>query len=278
MGMGGVVAAASSAQGSLKKLIRLRLTEERDVPWLDDKSYLRVFALADLCPREEVLAATLKVERRRVVDPDLNMIFAYGHALHHILQNKVLANTGALLGVWRCVDCAKKFGSFSLNVGRDQTLVRKPKKCECSSEEFHYQEQHFVNEEFRIGGHPDGFLVLQGMPGMGIVECKSIGARGAWEVRQTPNMGHAIQAQCYLWLTGLQWAKILYWEKGTNGLAALIEHTMERDEDSIERIKSLIMSIWNGISTELPPDRVCVSDVCPRAVKCALAKPCFNKT
>lgn len=276
MGLGSVVAAASSAQGSLKKLIRLRLAEDREVPWLDEKSYLRVSALADLCPREEVLASTFKVARRRTVDPDLALIFAHGHALHYILQNKVLAETGALLGIWRCVECAKQFGKLDGNISESQTLVRKPKKCECGCEDFHYREQHFINEEYRIGGHPDGFLVLQGMPGMGIVECKSIGSRGAWEVRQTPNVGHVVQAQCYMWLSGLQWAKILYWEKGGNGASALIEHTIERDEDTLDQVRLLIRSIWDGISIGHYPQRICTSASCPRTAKCALVGPCFE--
>jgi hypothetical protein len=276
MGLGNVVAAASSAQGSLKKLIRARLVEDREVPCLDAKSYLRVSALADMCPREEVLASTLQITRRRVVDADLGLIFAHGHALHYILQNKVLADTGALLGVWRCVECAKQFGKLGANIQEDQTLVRKPKKCDCGCEDFHYREQHFINKEYRIGGHPDGFLVLQGMPGMGLVECKSIGSRGAWEVKQTPNVGHVVQVQCYMWLSGLQWAKILYWEKGGNGSTALIEHTIERDEETIERVKSLILSIWNGIATGLYPQRLCLSATCPRAAKCAVVGPCFE--
>lgn len=277
MALGNVVAASSAAQGSLKKLIKLRLVEDREVPCLDDKSYLRVSALADLCPREEVLASVFEIARRRVVDSDLALIFAHGTALHWVLQNQVLANTGALIGVWRCVECAKQHGFLDGDLSQSQTLVRKPKKCDCGCEDFLYREQHFINEEFRIGGHPDGFLILQGMPGIGIVECKSIGSRGAWEIKSTPNMGHVVQAQCYMWLTGLQWAKILYWEKGGYGSSALVEHTVDRDEDTIEQIKTLIRSIWNGIATGLYPERICTSSTCPRAAKCALSGPCFSE-
>lgn len=276
MGLGDVVAAASTDQNSLKKLIRLRLAEENVVPWLDDKSYLRVSALADLCPREEVLASALKAPRQRLIEADLGLIFAHGHALHWVLQNRVLAATGALLGVWRCVECAKQFGACTPPVAETQSLVRKPKVCACGCKEFHYQEQHFINEEFRIGGHPDGFLVLPGLPGLGIVECKSIGSRGAWEVKQAPNMGHAVQAQCYMWLTGLKWAKILYWDKGGHGTTALIEHTLERDEDSIQSIQAVIRSIWNGIASGLYPERICTAADCPRAQKCAMAGPCWQ--
>lgn len=278
MGLGDVVAAASSAQGSLKKLIKLKLHEEREVPWLDDKSYLRVSSLAMMCPRAEVLAAKHQIVRRDVVDADLAMIFAHGTALHYILQNEVLAETGALVGIWRCVECAKQFGKLDGDITVSQTLVRRPKKCDaCGCEDFLYREQHFVNEEFRIGGHPDGFLIMQGYPGMGIVECKSISSRRAWEVKSTPDIGHVVQAQSYMWLTGLKWAKILYWEKGGNGAQALIEHTVERDEGTILGIQRMIRSIWDGLRDGSLPERICANSTCPKAKDCKLTKLCFSE-
>jgi hypothetical protein len=277
MGLGSVVASAAATQGSLKKLIRLRLGREEKVPYLDEKGYLRVSALADLCPREEVLASTLKFVRMRTIDADLGMIFAYGTALHWILQNKVVGDTGAFYGVWHCVVCAAQYGAPAPNLQAAQSLVRRPKACICGCEDFHFREQKFVNEEYRIGGHPDGFLVLQGMPGLGIAEFKSVGPRSAWEVRSTPNLGHVIQVQTYLWLTGLQWGKILYWEKGGHGMSALFEHTVDRDEGTIESIQRTIRSIWNGVQSEILPDRVCTSSDCPRASKCQLKNACFEE-
>lgn len=277
MALGDVVTAASAAQGSLKKLIRLTLHEERVIPALTDTSYMRVSSLASLCAREEVLASRLGAVRRDVIDADLKLIFAHGTGLHYVLQNEVLAATGALIGVWKCVDCATTFGKLDGDVGRSQTLVRRPQKCECGSEDFFYREQHFVNDEYRLTGHPDGFLVMQGFPGMGIIECKSISSRRVWEVRHTPDLGHVIQSQAYMWLTGLQWAKILYWEKGGFGSTALVEHTIERDEETIDRIKTLLKSIWTGVATGAMPQRICETSTCPRAQKCSLVEPCFEK-
>ena len=277
MGLGSVVAAAASAQGSLKKLIRARLAHEEEVPYLDEKGYLRVSALADLCPREEVLANSLKFVRTRKIDADLAMIFAHGTALHWVLQNKVIGDTAALVGVWRCVDCAKQFGAPADNLQQAQTLVRRPHRCECGCTDFIYREQRFVNEEYRIGGHPDGFLILHGMPGLGIPEFKSVGPKAAWQVRDTPNLGHVIQLQTYFWLTGLQWGKLLYWEKGGYGMQALFEHTVERDEETIEGIKKTIRSIWDGIAIGTLPERVCTSIDCPRAQECQLKNACFEE-
>lgn len=277
MALGDVVTAASSAQGSLKALIRASLREENDIPFHTDKSYLRVSALANMCPREEVIAASRLIVRKDVIDADLKLIFAHGTGLHHVLQNEVLAETGALLGVWKCVDCAAQYGKLEGDIAVSQTLVRRPAKCKkCKSEEFFYREQHFINEEYRIGGHPDGFLVLQGYPGLGIVECKSISSRRVWEVKHTPDMGHVVQAQAYMWLSGLKWAKILYWEKGGFGATALTEHTVERDEEAIASIKSMIRSIWQGIEGGILPERICENATCPRAKKCPLVSTCFE--
>jgi hypothetical protein len=278
MALGDVVAANAATQGSLKQLIRLRLVEENKVSWLgtEQRDRLRVSELADLCPREEVLAASLKHMRHRTVDADLSMIFAHGTALHWVLQNQVLAETGALVGIWRCIGCAKEYGKLEVPFSAS-VLVHRPEKCECGSDEFLYREQFFYDKEYNIGGHPDGFLVLPGFPGKGIVEAKSISSKGAWEVRQTPNMGHAIQAHCYMWLTGCQWAKILYWDKGGHGTTALVEHTLERDEETIESIKTTIRTIWNGIKTEIPPERICTTPSCPRASKCSLKTVCFEE-
>ena len=278
MSLGSVVAKANASQGSLKKLIRLHLAEENQVPYLDENGYLRVSALAELCPREEVLASTLKFVRTRKVDADLGMIFAHGTALHWVLQNKIVGLTGALYGVWHCVKCAKQFGAPSPNLQESQSLSTRPRSCDaCGCPDFHFLEQRFINEEYRIGGHPDGFLVLPGLPGIGIAEFKSVGIKSAWEVRSTPNMGHVVQVQTYLWLTGLQWGKILYWEKGGQGMSALFEHHVERDEESIENIKGMIRSIWNGVTSGLLPQGPCTTIECPRAAKCQLKHACFEE-
>lgn len=273
-----VVAAASETSGSLKKLIKLKLKEQRTVSWLKPDSYLRVSALSTMCAREEVLATLNRAERTDKIEADLKLIFAHGKGLHYILQNEVLADIGALVGIWKCVECAKQFGSLDGELAASTTLVHKPSRCDsCSSEEFLYREQHFIDHKLRIGGHPDGFLELEGFPGLGIVECKSIATHRAWEVKHTPDIGHVIQAQSYMWLTGLQWAKILYWDKGGQGASALLEHTVERDEETIEKIKEMIVSIWKGIEANTLPDRICDTAECPRAKKCQLSDLCFEE-
>lgn len=284
MGLGSIVVQASAAEVSLKRLIQLTLIDRRETPYLDSSKSLldeggrlRVSLLADLCPREEVLAAVHKTVRRQEVSGDLGTIFAHGAGLHWALQNRVLTPTGALIGVWRCVECAKQFGKLEGDVRVSQSMVRRPRKCDCGCEDFIYREQFFINEEYRIGGHPDGFLVLPGLPGLGVVEFKSINPKGAWEVKQMPNLGHVVQLQTYMWLTGLTWGRILYWDKAGIGLSALIEHMVERDEAAIDAIKATIKSIWDGIASGFLPSRLCATSDCPRAAKCPMRKQCFEE-
>ena len=112
---------------------------------------------------------------------------------------------------------------------------------------------------------------------LGILEGKSINPKGAWEVRSCPKLDHVVQAQCYMWLTGLQWAKLVYWDKAGMGLSALIEHTVERDEETIDTVKSILKEIWSGVRFEAErlPARICERRDAPRAESCAIADKCF---
>lgn len=266
--------AASST--SLKKIIAEFMEEVEQVPWLESESWLRASGLSEICPREEVLCSLDKVPRQKKISSDLKMIFEHGKALHNQLQNSVLPQIGVILGSWSCTECGQRFGTKT-DGPVDSWAVKRPDRCSCSSTSFLYHEVFYGNKEYRIGGHPDGFLSIAGLEGLGILEAKSISPNGAWEIKNVPKLEHAIQAQIYMWLTGLTWTKILYWDKGTNGMNALTEHTMERDEETIETIKGLVREIQEGMAGGPLPERICVSKEAPRACTCAVAGPCFAK-
>lgn len=273
MGLGSVVSKAMAGSGSLKKLINERFVSERIKLPLLHGGALRASEFGDMCPREEVLVSLAKLVRKHPRDASLLMIFLHGTALHWALQNHLLPDIGVLVGRWTCLDCGAAYGDGS---DIPTSLVPKPSACACGSKDFNYRELELSNEEYRIGGHPDGFLVIPGLPGVGVVEAKSIGK--GWEVKQCPILAHAIQAQIYMWFTGLKWAKIIYWEKGANGLDALIEHHLDRDEETILKIKQAIKAIWAALEDGGPlPERLCVSASAPRAKKCCVADPCFDQ-
>jgi hypothetical protein len=272
MGLASVVKAAV-AKGTIKRVINEQYKEKRNAPPVTDIGFLRASGFASLCPREEVLRAILKRPRPEEFSADTMMTFLHGKALHWGIQNDLLPTVGILIGRWTCLDCGTEVGNGSKI---PESLAPRPKKCpKCGGFEFMYRELQLRDEELHIQGHNDGFLVIPGLPGVGILEAKSIGK--GWEVRNCPSMDHVVQAHIYMMLTGLKWARILYWEKGAQGVEALIEHHVDRDDETVTKIRSIAKAIWSGIADQNYPDRICTTDKAPRAMKCVVCKECFEK-
>jgi hypothetical protein len=271
---------------SLKELAKRGLKERRvRLPQTQD-GYLRGSSLAGLCPREEVLAALLNVTREEKIDPGLLLTFHHGHGLHWALQNQTLPTLNVLYGRWMCLECGARYGypreSSPLLVEDgviptvlEGVICRRPERCACGSPDFIYREMHYLAREYGTGGHLDGFLKLDGLPGFGVLEAKSTAK--PWEVKHTPYLSHAIQAQAYMWFSGCLWAKVLYWNKGGDGLDSLIEHTLMRDDETIEALKVTLRSIWDGIRGGPLPAPVCATAQAPRACKCSVVQPCFER-
>jgi hypothetical protein len=279
-------AAKPAVEGAIKPLLKQVLTENRVKPPLTAESYLRISSLAMMCAREEAICVDQQIHRDDPISADTMMLFEHGHALHWGLQNRMLPLTAVLVGRWRCTQCGHTVGGrerWVLPLPEDwqETQIPRPSHCEgCSSEMTSdtclYEEQHFVDSKHRLMGHPDGFLRMGSFKRLGVLEIKSIGFKGAWEVRGCPKMEHVVQLQCYMWLTGCIWGKVLYWDKAGGGLGALIEHTLESDDEQIEAIQELIRQIWLGVSGGPLPERICGTVSCARASECPVAIPCFE--
>jgi hypothetical protein len=281
-----VIRDATKTKGSLLSLVEDKFyRDEAKLPLRLDKDYIRASSIPSLCPREEVLAAVHGVRRRDDVDAGLNLTFLHGTSLHWGVQNVLFGPMKVLYGTWRCDKCGFKHGQPDpLRQGQrvEDWAVARPDLCgyeECNSTEFTYHEHHFKDETARISGHSDGFLMLQGHDGMGILEIKSAGAKSAREVKQAPQVGHIIQAHAYMMFTGFKWAKILYWLKSEFGMGSLVEHHVDRDEETIRRIGEMAHSVWNGIRSEgaFLPERICANATCPRAKACMLTTLCFKE-
>ena len=271
--------AVRSVKGKLPliSLITDQFKTKRVVPALKPGDYMRVSSFAALCPREEVLRSMHSVEKSDEVEPDLNLIFAHGTGLHYTLQNNVLPVLEVLYGQWTCLGCGFVHGCDG-SKPFIEAICKRPYKCDhCTSTEFLFKENFFINDEYHLSGHPDGFLKLPQYEGLGVLEAKSISPKGAWEVRNCPKMDHVIQAQIYCWMTGLKWSQILYWDKGTNGTAGLIEHHVERDDETVEQVLEAVKSIWVGIDSKVLPDRICSTADCPRAESCLVRAKCFTE-
>jgi len=275
------------AHGDLRALIRKAIPERRDKPPLTHDMWIRVSGLAMMCAREEILCVRYGIVREDAVDADLMMIFEHGNGLHWDLQNRILPLTKTLYGRWLCGSCGAYLGGKDEWDGADMegfesSQILRPKVCpECktglTSDNSLYQEQWVKEPEYRIAGHPDGFIRLSGMPGLGLLEVKSISPRGAYEVRNCAKLDHVAQIQCYMWMTDCRWGKVLYWDKGTVGMRGLIEHTIEYDDDHVEAIQNLIRAIWTGVEGGKLPDRICASPDCKRAEVCSVARQCFRE-
>lgn len=284
MGLGSLVAERRASSGGLKQLLEKYFVEERMEAPLTVDGYVRASALSSLCAREEVLRFKHEVHRKVKHDASTLLIFLHGTSLHWGLQNHALPAIDVLYGLWKCLECGHVHGSVEKDKPLTETVVLRPTACaKCGATQkprgeavFQYVEHHFINDEYRITAHCDGFLQLPGLPGMGVLEAKSAGGKSAWEVKHAPIVGHVIQCHVYMWLTGFQWAKILYWVKGENGLEALKEHHIERDEGTVAAIKALLTSIQIGLKEGVVPERICTTKDCPRAEACSVRRICFK--
>jgi hypothetical protein len=282
MALGSAFTGASS-RGSLKQLLETSYREESVTPPPTPESYYRISKISSVCAREEVLCYQHQVTRKETLDAKTLLIFLHGTSLHWGLQNHALPAIDVLYGQWKCLECGTLHGEPEPGKALKDTVILRPsfcKKCKAAPKHrgeqvFQFVEHFFVSDEHKITGHPDGFLVLPGLPGMGVFEAKSVGGKNAWEVKRAPNIGHVIQAQIYMWFTGFTWGRILYWEKGTNGLEALAEHHIERDDDTINNVLANISAIKTGMLSGILPDRICATDDCPRANVCSTTKKCF---
>ena len=275
------------ADETVKLMLRRTLGSQQLVAPLGSGQLLRISGLAGLCAREEALCAKFQAFRKDRVDVGLDLVFEHGHALHWGFRNRVLPRTHALVGRWQCGNCGALYGGqkeWKAPVSESFVYqqVARPKRCGRCQEDLTgdsslYKEQWIIHPDYKIAGHPDGFLQMIEHPGLGAFELKSINQRGAWEVRNCAKLDHVVQLQAYMWLTGCRWGKVIYWDKGGQGLSSLIEHYVEYDDGHVEAIKALIRLIWAGVEGRVFPDRICVASDCKRAKLCSMAVECFAK-
>jgi hypothetical protein len=270
---------ANRAKTSLRSLIESYFVEDSAKPYFTEDSYLRASSFGALCPREEVICSLEKRERRNRFNTDLLLTFAHGTGLHWVMQNEILPKTGVLLGQWLCLRCNKRHGGRPRHRPLEMGLMTRPLHCRrCGHDKFVYNELHFKDDAYRVSGHPDGFLRLPSLPGLGLLEIKSVSERSSFEIRNTPNINHVIQAHVYFMLTGLKWAVFIYWNKGAFGAKALIEHFIEEDRETTDAVKKTALEIQRGIREGILPERICSDSSCSRARDCVVVGPCFSMT
>lgn len=267
----------ATGSGSILKVISETFVRDAEKPPLDPLAgYLRASSIPSLCAREEVLCTLRNVVRADKVDLGLNLTFLHGTSLHWGVQNELLGPAGVLYGTWKCNGCLKLYGEHIPGARVEDWSSVRPKVCiHCDKTDFTYVEHKFVDHGLRLTGHSDGFLVLPGLPGMGVLEVKSIGERGGREIKQAPQIGHIVQTHVYMMFTGFKWGKILYWIKSETGVNSLVEHHIDRDEETINLVRDLVRSVWSGMEAKTLPNRICANSTCSRAKACQVSRLCF---
>ena len=282
----------SSAKELIEQAVRQGISETAP---MKSEDWFRISAIGGICPREEVLRSRLNVPKRSGVDPNLGLTFEFGHDIHWVMQNRVMAATNRIVGSWRCTWCGEVYGSLQ------EGLSPRPSKCircgglageaerinnrpvpTCKSESFVFVEEWLGNHEYMIGGSPDGYFV-DGDPfnftkeDIVILEFKSASEANFTKYSKSPDFMHAIQCQCYMWITGFRRAKIIYVNKGKFGMESLAEHDISYDPETIEMIQSAVKQIRSGIvGGPIPPREACDSEKCQRANGCNVSKQCFS--
>lgn len=279
---------------SLVDLIKSSMAERSISPPIYEDTWIRVSSIGTLCEREEVLCSINNVERERVVSADSAVNFAHGHAVHWMFQSKILADLGVLIGAWRCTYCGTQYGS------RKTIMVPRPKRCyrcgataggagridnrptESDDQAFVYVEEWVGNFEYKIGGQPDGQMLLDWTPeyklsDITLLEFKSCNDNSFKLVDTAPDFVHVIQGNVYMWLTGYRKLKIVYFNKSDRGTDGIREYDLDYDEECMERILAAVKTVRDGIATRIvPPRTVCGEYSCSRAYRCKVRNICFE--
>lgn len=151
-----------------------------------------------------------------------------------------------------------------------------------SSDDYEYVELSFRNEEYRITGHCDGVLVWPDSEPE-IFELKTISDAGFARVDPdnggSPKADHVLQAQAYLWFSGLNKARIVYFCKRFGRFDEMLcEHLIERDEAIIESIKAALKETIKALDEGHKPNRLteCRGKGSERAKYCPARIACFT--
>ena len=248
--------------------------------------WLRASGLPRLCPRMYALAMQQAFSLDTDVDAELGWTFGIGTAMHRQFQEEFLRTLphGVFQGHWRNRATGYVAKGDSLPLGHNgeclsHAWTAMPKG---SSDDYEYVELSFRNEEYRITGHCDGVLVWPDSEPE-IFELKTISDAGFARVDPdnggSPKADHVLQAQAYLWFSGLNKARIVYFCKRFGRFDEMLcEHLIERDEAIIESIKAALKETIKALDEGHKPNRLteCRGKGSERAKYCPARIACFT--
>lgn len=281
-------------------LIEARFTENRDtLPRGADVSnqWVRVSSLGYFCSRADALQIRHRLMIQNQLGPETSLTFALGHAHHEMMQNMVLPAIApeAMLGWWAFGD--KSLAGYE-SEGRPELWSREAAAVElgCEPEALTYVEVSAQDHDIRLSGHPDLVLdwdLVPPIPGKHLPKGREIQEFKtkdpvSWHYIDPgqggkPDEKHIMQVQAYMWLLGIDRARIIYIKKGERRpKEAFIEWVIERDELAISQIKKEVAAHWVAIMAahvekKVPANTKCKEFSKGQAKYCPLRYQCFGK-
>ena len=248
--------------------------------------WMRASGLPRLCPRMYALAMQGAFGLDFAVDADLGWTFGIGTAMHRQFQEEFLRSlpAGVFQGHWRNRATGYVAKGDSLPFGHNGECLAHSWAPMPSgdSDDYEYVELAFRNAEYRITGHCDGVLVWPGEEPE-IFELKTINDTGFARVDPdnggSPKAEHVLQAQAYLWFSGLKRARIVYFCKRFGRFDEMLcEHEILRDENIIESIKATLKETIKALDEGHKPNRLteCRGKGSERAKYCPAKVACFT--
>lgn len=197
----------------------------------------------------------------------LETVFQEGHDIHNKWQTW-FKEMGVLKGQWWCEECGELFFGMP----------------DCHDGPLHYREVPFFNEEYRITGKADGWLVGLGDPlfleiksvGEGTLrwECPGLYADNGydfnktWKAIEAPFQKHIDQVQMYLELAKLQGYEdvpdeaVIIYEAKPNQESK--EFVIPRSNWGIQHLFEAARMITEAVKAEVPPECNISADKCGR--------------
>jgi hypothetical protein len=256
-------------------------------PYISDVATADVwFSASDvhnLCPRLYAMAMDNHAITREAVDSETLFNFAVGTAYHDAFQGEMLPAglAGVFQGGWRreingVIEIAPVATSGPYT---ERGWGPKPE-----GDYWEFWEPKGRIHELRLVGKWDGVLAWPDAPHE-VLELKSI--REELFGRVSPHAGgrpldaHVLQVQAYMWMSGLERARIVYVRKGASSIReSIAEHVVMRDEAAISGLRESLGACLaairgeRGVLPEKFPD--CRIKSAPRARKCACRNLCFE--
>lgn len=248
-----------------KKIAEKKVTEP-----LTPDTYIRVSSMGYLCPREEVLRARLKVVKVENQSAQTIRIFNIGTAYHTMVQNDYLGRHQFIWGNWKCLVCE--------HVEKDSFMPARCPKCSRDQKTLIYDEFDLKSENFKITGHPDGVINIDGKKWL--LELKTINDFGFKDVvaRGEPKPDHILQTNMYMGMMKIYQAIVIYFNKDSGVWRQFyLKYDNQLVKAKLDSITYMRQCIANE-SKPLPARVVCASITCSRAKNCPVSKQCFQAT